>query len=70
MAKKFPTAEELLVKNPHLDHGEYERIERIMNELSKYGLRQKGYQLPPPFAKHRLSVTYDDQTICLTRPKK
>ena len=66
---KYPTIEEILALNPHIDEKELEKAREILRKLRDRGLGRAGYTLAPPFGHRRIVVgegdSIDSRTIRL-----
>lgn len=60
--QKYPTLEELLAANPHLDEKLVKNLQEILRKLKKERMtRKSGYGLASPFERKRASVETDDR---------
>lgn len=57
---EYPTLEEILARNPHIDKEEFEKRKEILHRLRNFEAKRAGYKLALPFAHRHLSVDEDD----------
>ena len=56
---EYPTLEEILALNPHIDKEEIEKCIEIMRKLRDSKTKGAGYNLALPFARRRIFVDKD-----------
>ena len=68
---EYPTLEEILALNPHIDKEEFEKSKEILNKLRNSKAKGAGYKLALPFTHRHLFVdegdSIDSRTITLRR---
>lgn len=71
---KYPTIEEILALNPHIDEEKLEKAREILRKLRESRTGRAGYNLAPPFGHRRIFVgegdSVDSRTIHLGRLRR
>ena len=71
---KYPTRDEILALNPHIDEEKLERASEILRKLRDSRTRRVGYNLAAPFRHRRIFVgegdIADSRTIRLGRLRR
>jgi len=70
---EYPTLEEILVLNPHIDKEELGRYIEILNKLRSSQTKGIGYNLALPFTRRYVSIDeesgIDPRTVTLRHPR-
>ena len=70
---KYPTLEEILAQNPHIDKEEFEKYKEILGKLCSYQTKTIGYNLALPFTRRHVSLDEDSgidpRTVTLRHPR-
>jgi hypothetical protein len=68
---EFPSVEEILALNPHINKEEFEKAREVLQKLQKGRTKGSGYGLLPPFERRHITVgegdKMDRRTIHLKR---
>lgn len=71
---EYPTMEDILALNPHIDEEKLEKAREILRKLRDSRTRRSGYSLAPPFVRRPISVgegdKVDSRTIRLGRLRR
>ena len=70
---EYPTLEEILALNPHIDKEELKKCMEILNELGGLHGKAIGYNLALPFTHRHVSIDEDSgidpRTVTLRHPR-
>ena len=70
---EYPTLEEILAQNPHIDKEELKKRVEILNKLCSFQTKATGYNLALPFTHRHVSIEEengtDPRTVTLRHPR-
>jgi len=70
---EYPTLEEILAQNPHIDKEELEKCTEILKKLYSFQTKAIGYNLALPFTRRHVSIDEDSgidpRTVTLRHPR-
>lgn len=70
---EYPTLEEILVLNPHIDKEELKKRIEILSKLHSFQTKAVGYNLALPFTRRHVSIDensgIDPRTVTLRHPR-
>ena len=70
---EYPTLEEILALNPHIDKEELKKRIEILNKLCSFQTKAIGYNLAQPFTRRHVSIDEDSgidpRTVTLRHPR-
>ncbi len=70
---EYPTSEEILALNPHIDKEEFKKRTEILNKLCSFPTKAARYNLALPYTHRHVSIDEDSgidpRTVTLRHPR-
>ena len=70
---EYPTLEEILAQNPHIDKEEFKKRLEILDKLRNFQTKGSRYNLALPFTRRHVSIDeesgIDPRTVTLRHPR-